>query len=344
MEEQKPIGDMIKPDSLYTGPFLAILCSGFFNTFNNGAFFLFPLFVAERGGTVADIGYIMGTFSLASVLTRPLMSSAVDRFGRRLSFVYANLIMLLITLSYLLFSGRLENFYLPLLLVRAIHGIGSGLAFTAGFTYVADIIPAKRMNEGLGIFGSSGLLGFAIGPAMAEVIIHQLGFPALFPIVAGAPAVGILLLWFQPESFVPGNNAGEDSYRILFRHAKIYIVAGLILILGFGLAATNSFVALFARSRGIMFVSYYFMAYSGAAIAVRLLGGRLVDRVGETRFAPYAILICGLGLILLLITYNAVFLVLVGIISGAAHGVLYPCLCTMAVRNEPPGLRAKVMA
>ena len=56
---------MNMPEPLYTGRFLAILCSGFFITFNSGAFFLFPLFVADRGGTVADIGYIMGAFSLA---------------------------------------------------------------------------------------------------------------------------------------------------------------------------------------------------------------------------------------------------------------------------------------
>ena len=53
---------------------------------------------------------------------------------------------------------------------------------------------------------------------------------------------------------------------------------------------------------------------------------------------------CGLGMILLLIAHNAAFLVMAGIISGSAHGVLYPCLCTMAVRNESPGLRAKIMA
>ena len=329
---------------LYTGRFLAISLIGFFTTSNIGAFFLFPVFVADRGGTAADIGYIMGAFFLAAVLSRPLISAVINRLGRKPACAIANLLMIIASLSYLFFSGRLENFYLPLLVVRAVHGVSSGFAFTAGFTYVADIVPENRMNEGIGMFGASGLLGLALGPAAAELIILQFGFSACFIAAAAAPAVGLLLLFFLPESYVHDRSQGVDSFVTLLGRSKIFIVALLILILGIGMASSNSFVALFAQSRGISFVSPYFVAYSASAIAVRFLGGRLADMVGEIRVVPYAISLCALGLILLVFVNSVTLLLLSGLISGAAHGMLYPCLNTIAVRDEPAGLRAKILA
>jgi len=329
---------------LYTRRFLAITTINFFTTCNLGAFFLFPLFVADRGGTAADIGYIMGAFSLAAVLSRPLISAVINRIGRKQAYGIAHLLMVIISLTYLLLSGRLENFYLSLLLVRAVHGVSGGFAFTAGFTYATDIIPEHRMNEGIGIFGASGLLGFALGPVMGEIIIRQFGFSAYFLTAAATPVIGILIILFLPESYVLKRSQAVGSFFALFRRSKIFMVAILVGILGVGLASTGSFVSLFAQSRGIPFVSSYFIAYSGSAIAVRLLGGRLADRVGETRVVPYAMTVCGLGLILLMFINSVTFLLLAGLISGAAHGMLYPCLNTMAVRNEPAGLRAKILA
>ncbi|MFH1488870.1 MAG: MFS transporter [Pseudomonadota bacterium] len=328
---------------LYTGRFIALLIIGFFSASNIGTFYLFPVFIADHGGSTADIGYIMGAFSLASVLCRPLISSVINRLGRKKAYVLANVLMLLATMTYLLFSGRLENFYLPLLVVRAVHGVGGGFSLTAGFTYAADIVPSNRMNEGLGIYGCSGLLGFALGPALAELIIRQWSFSAFFPAAAATAAIATLILLFLPESYAHDRRQAAAPFRAVLGRPKIWITALLVVTLGVGLTATNNFVVLFAQSRGISFASSYFVAYSGSAIAARLLGGRVADRVGEARVIPYAMAVCGAGLLLLVFINSVAFLLLAGLISGAAHGMLYPCLTTMAVRDEPAVLRAKIL-
>jgi MFS family permease len=329
---------------LLTRRFIAITVVNFFAACNLGAFYLFPLFLADRGGTPADIGYIMGAFPLASVLSRPLMSELIDRLGRKWSYALASLTMIMASLAYLAFSGGLGDFYWPLLLVRAIHGVSAGLTFTAGFTYAADIIPENRMNEGIGLFGTSGLLGFAIGPVMAEIIIRNLGFSAYFLFAAILPAIGVLLLLPLPETYVHDRSQKGGAFLTVLRQPKIITVSVLVLIMGIGVASTSGFVSLLAQSRGILLVSPYFLAYSGAAVATRLLGGRLADIVGESRVVPPALVVCGIGLIILVFANAVQYLVLAGLISGAAHGLLYPCLSTMAIRNETAGHRAKILA
>lgn len=329
---------------LLTRRFVAITVVNFFAACNIGAFYLFPLFLADRGGTSADIGYIMGAFPLASVLSRPLMSELVDRLGRKWSYALASLIMIAATLAYLAFSGRLQDFYLPLVLVRAIHGVSAGLTFTAGFTYAADIIPERRMNEGIGLFGVSGLVGFAMGPVMAEITITHFGFSAYFLSAAILPAVGVLLLLPLPEVYVHDRSQKGGAFLTVLCQSKMAVISVLVLILGIGVASTSGFVSLLAHSRGILLVSSYFLAYSGAAVAMRLVGGHLADMVGETRVISPALVVCGTGLIILVFANNVQHLVLAGLTSGAAHGLLYPSLSTMAIRNESTGHRAKILA
>ena len=107
--------------SLYSPPFIRMAFANFCNVASFGGFFLFPLFVSNHGGSEADSGIIMGTFSLSSVLCRPWISEMVDRIGRKRSYTIGCLIMSVLPLTYLLFRGDLETFYLPLLLIRFFH-------------------------------------------------------------------------------------------------------------------------------------------------------------------------------------------------------------------------------
>ena len=97
-------------------------------------FFLFPLFVLNHGGNEVDIGVIMGAFTLASVVCRPWISEMIDRLGRKKSYTVGCLKMSVLPLAYLTFQGDLTAFYLPLLGVRIIHGMGFAICLTAAFT------------------------------------------------------------------------------------------------------------------------------------------------------------------------------------------------------------------
>ena len=86
----------------------------------------------------------------------------------------------------------ITGFYLVLMMMRILHGIGMALCFTAAFTFVADIVPPARLNEGIGIFGISGLVGMAAGPALAEFSLNHYGFPAMFVTASLFAGVGLV--------------------------------------------------------------------------------------------------------------------------------------------------------
>ena len=328
--------------TLYTRTFLTMSLANFFTTSSFGSFFLFPLFVSHLGGSKLDIGIVMGVFSLSSVLSRPWISSMVDRVGRKRSYTVGCAIMTILPLSYLLFHQDLSRVYLSLLFARILHGIGLALCFTAAFTYMADIIPETRLNEGMGMFGVTGLSGMAVGPAIGEVIIQYAGFVPFFLAASGMGAMGLILHLPIPESHFEHSSLSSSSFFSVLLRTRTLKVSLLTFLFGYALAASGGFVSPYGKEKDLAFISLYYLSYSGMAVLTRFVGGRLADRLGELRIIPYAMVLTGLGLLLLCFLDGEVILVISGLMSGCGHGFLFPCLTAVAVRDEPIAIRGKV--
>jgi len=327
---------------LYSPSFITMAFSNLFTVSSFGTFFLFPLFITSNGGSKSDIGIIMGVFALSSVLCRPWISDMIDRIGRKRSYTIGCSIMSILPLIYLLFRGNISHFYLSLILVRIVHGVGLAICFTASFTYIADIVPEERLNEGIGMFGVTGLTGLAIGPVIGEILITEFGSSVFFLAATGMAMLGLIIHLPLSESFVHDSQKFSQSFFAVFIKRKMLFVALLAFLFGFGLAASGSFVSPFAKEQEIVFISLYYISYSLAAVLTRILGGRLADRIGEDRIIPYALTLTGGGLLILMFLGGNAILVLSGLMSGCGHGFLFPCLNSLAIRNEPIDTRGKI--
>ncbi len=328
---------------LYTPAFAALFMTNLMIVASFSGFFLFPLFISAHGGSETDIGLLMGSFALASAVCRPWVSEMIDRIGRKRSYSIGSLIMTLAPLCYLPLAGDLTEFFWPLILLRVIHGIGIAICFTAIFTFIVDLIPAERLNEGIGMFGTSGLIGFALGPAIAELVIDFGGFPALF--ICSALLAGCGLLLHLPVTEVrrpPADRSVSNGFFKLLAQRKHLLIALIAGIFGFGVAATSTFVAPLAEQRGIGFISSYYLAYSAAAVGIRLFAGRIADRCGEAQLLPWGIALAAAGMFYLPYCDRSSLLMISGLLSGTGHGLLFPSLNAMAIRGEAYEVRGKV--
>lgn len=315
-----------------------LTCLASFSSYN-----LFPLFITQGGGDPADVGLIMGATSLASVICRPWISEMIDRVGRKRCYTLGSFLMTVLPLVYLCFHGALASFYLPLVIIRIAHGIGFAICITSAFTFVADLVPKDRLNEGIGMFGVSGLVGTALGPAVGEFIIRRSGFDTLFFASAGLSLVSLLVHLPLKETYVHAIKTVKVPFFGVLKQDRIFNVAVIALLFGVGLAAVNNFVSPFANARNLTFISIYYIAYSGAAILTRVAGSRLVDTLGEDRIIPYALLLTGLGLIGMILLGGTGVLFAMGFLTGCGHGILYPALTVRAIRGQPIEVRGKIV-
>ena len=330
-------------DRLYSTAFLVMWAANFFVVTSLSAFFLFPLFVLHHGGGESDIGVLMGAMTLSSVLLRPWISQMIDRFGRKRCYFTGTVILAAMPFFYLLFQGDLADFYLPLLAVRIVHGVGVAFGFAASFAYVIDIIPPRRLNEGLGMFGVTALVGMAVGPAIAEPILRVFGFTGYFLSISILAWTSVLLQLFLPETFVPGAFKGEAvSFFAVLKRRKVFGVALLTLIFGTGMATQGGFIAPYVEQIGLPNVSFFFVAFATTAVLIRIFGAKLADRIGEERIIPWAFVISASGFLMLTQVDQIWVLVACGIVIGLGHGFIFPCLNALLNRDEPPQIRGKL--
>jgi len=333
----------IDSEQLYTPQFIVLWIANFFVVTSMGSFFLFPLFILDSGGRESDIGIMMGAMTLSSVLLRPWIAQMIDRFGRKRCFFVGTVVLAAMPCYYLFFHGNLSDFYIPLLIVRVVHGLGIAFGFAASFTYVIDIIPQNRLNEGLGMFGITALAGMAIGPAIAEPILNNFGFDGYFLSISAIGLMATVLLIFLPETYIAdASNEEKISFIAVLKRRKTYGVALLVVIFGSAMAAQGGFVAPYVKQIGLPNASFFFVAYSGAAVITRLLGSRLADRIGEERIIPWAFIVSSLGFLLMIAVDSNGLLIVSGAIAGCGHGFIFPCLNALINRDEPPHIRGKI--
>ena len=332
-----------KTSRIYSPQFITMSLSNLFTVSSFGSFFLFPIFITVHGGSESDIGIIMGIFALSAVICRPWVSEMIDRIGRKRSYTIGSIIMSALPLTYLLFQGDLSGFYIPLIVVRILHGIGLAICFTSAFTYIGDIVPESRLNEGIGIFGVTGLMGLAIGPVIGEIMIRNFGFSTFFVYATGIAIVGLLLHLPVPESYAQSSSVSYHTFSSILLKKKFLAVAILAILFGFALSASSNFVSPYAKGLNLPFISLYYISYSLAAVLTRFAGGgRLTDKIGENRIIPYALILAGGGLFILIFLEGNGTLVISGLMSGCAHGFLFPALNSLAIRNEPVNIRGKI--
>ena len=331
--------------------FVRATVTNFFFWLSINGYVLLPLHVEALGGTEVEIGLIMGLYSAVGIVTQPLIGPWVDALGRR-PFVRVG--VSLVAASHLLAAG-LET--LPALaVVRLLQGLGFSAWFVGIFSYVIDVIPPARRGWALGIFGVSGFGATALAPLLGELVIRRFGFRPLFVASLLVALVAAALVWplrdLRPAGTVTPPLKGTGWLRGgVEEMARLHMV--ITLFFGLGSGTVFTFLPTFSDRLGVASLALFYTAYAGAAIAVRVLGGRLIDTLGRRTVvvpsmflqATATAMLAALGLFLPPGGPAPVLPVLfmAGLISGSAHGFLYPGLAALATDLTPPERRAAVV-
>jgi predicted MFS family arabinose efflux permease len=286
-----------------------------------------PLYIAQIGGEAAAVGLVMATFALAAVLVRPLMGRLVDTLGRRP--------LLLLGIGLFILSPLLFIFAtsIPLLAAaRALQGVGLAAFTIASTTWIADLVPASRRGEAMSNFASASVLSLAILPVVGSSLLRVTGFPVIFALAAGLALVSMVGASAR-ERHVKAASSGQGHFWTTVRQRGVWLPSLLVLTLGVAYGAIISFIALFARERGLPDGGLFFLLYAVAAIIGRGPLGRLSDRLGHERvIAPLSLLAAG-AIGLLAAAHTLPWFLLAGIFYGLTFGTAWPLLNALVVNH-----------
>jgi MFS family permease len=314
---------------LMTRDFLLASLAYFFVFFSVAVFYLFPLYLDHFHPSKSKVGLIMGIHSVTAIMVRPLFGRILDESGGpRVAII--GLIIMLVSIPgfyWVNSAGMLALF------LRSINGIGWGVATTAIMAICSELAPPELMAHSLGIIGSAGIVSGAIGPTIAEEIMHRYGFRAVITfglILLVASLVCVLAIKGACFEKIPR----KIQQNLGLRNHPFWILA-IIAVMPIAHGAVRgtvlNFIVLFGASIGFGRIGPFFIAFSIAAIVTRLGIGDISDKYGRKRvIIPSAVLI-GLNLFWISANHSYGWFIVCGFVAGFGQGLIFPALSTYVI-------------
>ncbi|MDY6825593.1 MAG: MFS transporter [Bacillota bacterium] len=298
-----------------------------------------PLYMEVHEGISGVAGLPLASLTLGALLVRPVAGWAIDVHGRRKIFLGGLLLFLVPALLYILMLPA------PLLIgLRFIQGLGFGFSNTALFTIASDIIPSKRMGEGMGYFTSTMSISTAISPALSSWVLYNSSYPTIFSIASTVIVLSIVTaLFIRYPTFE--QKVIKPKLINFSRSGLRPALVTLFIIINF--SSVTSFLPVYASMQGVGVTGIFFTAMAFTSFVMRPFSGMLVDRKRDIGYALAVLIgtVAITGAILILAaTSSSYHLVIGGIIYGVGFGFLQPTMLALCVRGLPPEERGAANA
>jgi MFS family permease len=304
--------------------FLALLIANFFFFLNFSQLMLLPKFIAHLGLSPADIGLIMGTFSVSVLIVLPLVGFISEKIPKKMVFIFGAVLMCCATPLY----AYAEDLSAFILILRIIQGVGFSCAFGITAAMVFDIVRVSQRRYLLGILTVFNISTHAIGPAFGEYVIRAYGFDYFF---FSAAAFGVIAC--IAGFFLPAQRAIREKKPFSFRHALPYMVATVVLGIVFGTSVI--FLPPYLMTLGITDSSFFFVAFVCGSLIVWAFLYKVLRRIGE-RIAWVITVILLLCLPAGVSWMNSILVLsILSLLFGMGYGYLYPTLNALFIDAYP---------
>lgn len=306
-----------------------------------------PSYVQERFHANAfEVSLFTCLFALSAIAARLYSAKALEK-GLRNAMIYIGLsVALLATLGYYFAAG-----IAVLLLLRMIFGVGFGMSSTAFPTMASDIIPVKRMGEGMGYFGLSTSLAMSMGPIIGVTLLQGSGFVTLMLCTAAVIVVIYPLSYSLTRKKASRSHAGSPQTsagpvanvsgtkeKIPFNR-KLILPSVLNCLLSITYGGLVGFIVLYGKEANLANPALFFLFNALAVLLVRPFAGRLYDSKGPKALLIPGAIFVAIGLTILSFATSMPILFVAAFIYGIGYGSMQSSLQTWMIQIVAPTQR-----
>lgn len=326
-----------EPEKLWNRSYILIMLV---NTLNAFSFFMIATILSKYlvgiGASITLAGFIVGLFSLTSLVFRPFCGVLSDRLNNVKLLRLSNLLMGISMLGFVATTN------IPFLIFfRIINGIGFAIGGTCQIALATKYIPSNKMGEGIGYMGLGMVLGSAVAPGIGLAIAELFGMKITFLIAALMTVVAyIVLLTFHEQKKQKINMSNKITFDdiISAKALPFTVVAGSFSFIN-GMIA--SYLVLFADKIGVGSISIYFTVCAVVLFIIRPFSGKLMDRKGIRVTVLPGLIITASSMFVLGRSTSLIMILLTGVIRSLGQGAAQPSLqagCINEVGREKSGV------
>jgi MFS family permease len=307
---------------------------------------LVALSARDLGAGVGLAAFFVGLMGLSQLLGDLPAGALAARIGEQRALVGA------CVLDALALTGA---FLAPNLIVLALSisviGLSSAVFSLARLAYLAEAIPIGLRARGMASLGGTFRIGMFVGPFAAAAIVSRWGISAAYAFAACLSLAAAVLCAFLPDvtsqrrrDVVATAGAHRSVLSVLAEHRRVLLTLGTgVLLISAARSTRQSIVPLWADSQGIDAgtVSLIYGISAGLDVLLFYPGGAIMDRFGRVYVAVPAMLVLGLGFLLLTLTDSPLGVGLVAALMGLGNGISAGVVMTLGVDAAPVADRAQ---
>ncbi len=298
-------------------------------------------FVTHLGGAEGQLGLIVGVGMIGSLCMRVAQGIGIDRHGPRLIWRWSMFFFIVSLLAHLWITSAtgFAIFAVRILMQTSLAGI-----FGASITYISRQVPPERMAEIVGTLGTSGFVGFLVGPQLADWIcrgpvIEREQLNWLFLTAAGLAAAGLIAVCFATRGKTVKSNRRRPPVLPLVRRYNPGFLLLVAVVVGGGITIPHTFLRTFAAERHISQIGFFFIVYACTAFVVRMGARGLFAKYGNRPWIVGGLALLAVSMALYLVVGRVWQLAIPAVCAGAGHAVLFPAIMAAGSTRFPERYR-----
>ena len=289
----------------------------------------------EFQASTSDAGLVAGIFVIGVLAGRLLSGRYIAQIGPKKLLFIGLILMIITSLLYFVVNG------LPFLIInRLLHGFTFGIAATATGTIVAQITPESRRGEGVGFYSLSVSMAVAIGPFFGMLLSKNEDFTMIFSLGIGLVLCSLCMAVFLSaphQTLTKQQQQTEKGFALSkFVEIKSIPISIVMLLAGFAYSSIMSYFTFYAIEIELAeTASFFFIIYAAVILFTRPFTGRLFDLKGPNIIIYPALLLFGVGMILLSQAYHGIILLTAAAVIGLGFGNFQSSAQALAVKVAP---------
>lgn len=275
--------------TLFTKQFILLCTSNFlfFASFNMIIPEL-PAYLTSLGGGEYK-GLIIALFTLTAGLSRPFSGRLSDKIGRVPVMLVGGIVCIISSALYPFFTS-----VWAFLLLRFLHGFSTGFQPTGQTAYIADIVPAQKRGEAMGIVGFMSSIAMAFGPVIGSEMVMHFSIEMMFYASSVMAFLSVLVIFRMQETLQEKSKFNLDALKITKKDVvepRVFPAALVWMLCVFSFGVVLTLTPDLSVHLGIENKGTFFGIFTLSSLFVRLVAGRLSDRLGRVKVIKVSCLV-----------------------------------------------------
>ena len=298
---------------------------------NFSSFFLLPLFLDNLQYDKFQIGVLMGSFGISSILLTPITSTLIDKYGKKLSGIVALVLMILSSSAYCITT----NFYF-LFTLRIIQGASFSVFFNSTSALASDNLDKGNRKQGLSIYFASTIFPYFIGPFFGEIVIISYGFIYFFIFSSSFSVIALIIIFGVSNLQTSKMNKDDINFSDFFKiisdeDSRKYLLTNFLSSSGFGIIM--NFIAIFLKEKGLK-SGLFFLVYSCTVTFFRLFLSSYITE--KNLFSKVLIMLIAFSsLIFIFPMINSIEgIIIFSFLFSSTYALIYPFLSSLLIKED----------